>query len=142
MRVQGERATLPPPVPIGELVEKMMSDVDGDVPTGARAGSAPEDDGVQLDSLPPSAEADLLAEIGDAYLARLGSRTHVPFTRTSREAALRVPLDHWAGFVLSLVDGKASIDEIVDASSLPEVEALRLLCELRDRGLIDVRPRR
>lgn len=142
MRVQGERATLPPPVPIGELVEKMMSIGEGEVPSGRRAGSAPEDDGVQLDELPASAEATVLAEIGEAYLGRLGGRTHVPFTRTTREAALRVPLDHWAGFVLSLVDGAASIDEIVDASSLPEVEALRLLCELREQGLIDVRPRR
>jgi hypothetical protein len=103
-------------------------------------GETPAEEGVELDALAAADEADILAEIGDAYLARLGGRTHVPFTRASREAALRVPLDHWAGFVLSLIDGAVSVEDIVDASSLPEVEALRLLCELRDRGLIDVRP--
>jgi hypothetical protein len=119
-------------MPIGELVQKMMREVDGDIPI-----TAAED--VQLDELPASAEASILAEIGDTYLKRLGSRGHVPYLRTSAEAALRVPLEHWAGFVLSLVDGRASVEEIVDASALPEVEALRLLCDLHERGLIDFR---
>jgi hypothetical protein len=134
IREQGERVTLPPPVPIGELVQHMMGDIDGEAPAGP-----PPEQVVELDTLGASDEADILAEIGGAYLARLGGRTHVPFTRASREAALRVPLDHWAGFVLSLIDGAASVEDIVDASSLPEVEALRILCELRDKGLIDVR---
>jgi hypothetical protein len=123
---------MPPPVPIGELVQKMMSEVDGDIPITT------EQD-VQLDELPASAQDCILAEIGDAYLRKLGSRGHVPYLRTSPEAALCVPLEHWAGFVLSLVDGRASVEEIVDASSLPEVEALRLLCDLHDQGLIAVR---
>jgi len=132
IREQGERVTLPPPVPMGELVAKMMGKVDGDPPR----------EGVELDTLGAADEADILAEIGAAYLGRLGSLKHVPFTVASREAALRVPLDHWAGFVLSLIDGAASVEDLVDASALPEVEALRLLCELCDRGLIGVRPRR
>jgi hypothetical protein len=63
----------------------------------------------------------------------------VPFPLTTAEAAQRVSIDHWAGFVLSLVDGATTIDDILDASALAEVEALRLLCDLRERGLIDVR---
>ena len=108
---------------------------------GGAPGETPVEEGVELAALGAADEADILAEIGAAYLARLGDRTHVPFTLASREAALRVPLDHWAGFVLSLIDGAASVEDLVDASALPEVEALRLLCELCDRGLIGVRPR-
>ncbi len=137
MREQGERETLPPPVPMRELVARMMGDVDGDPPPTP----APETS-VELDALGADDEAEILAEIGAAYLARLGSRAHVPFTTASREAALGVALDHWAGFILSLVDGTASVEDVVDASSLPEIEALRLLCELRDRGLVRVRPPR
>ncbi len=145
-RAQGERRTMPPPVPIGELVEQMMGEIDGERPVsnGGPAGGYPQTPGAAPEGVTfeeVTFEADILDEIGDAYLARLGSRTHVPFIRMAREEALRVPLDHWAGFVLSLVDGKTSVDDIIDASSVPEIEALRLLCELREQGLIEVRPR-
>ncbi len=125
---------MPPPVPIGELVERMMGEIDGDAPPRA-PGRA------EITFEEVTVEADVIDEIGEAYLGRLGSRKHVPFTRMSRDEALRVPLDHWAGFVLSLVDGDASVDDIIDASSIPEIEALRLLCELREQGIIDVRLR-
>ena len=97
---------------------------------------------MELGDLAAADEAAILAEIRSAYLARLGSRTHVPFARTALTASSRTNLDHWAAFVLSLIDGKASIDDVIDASALPEVEALRVLCELRERGMIDVRPKR
>jgi hypothetical protein len=150
VRSQGERRTLPPPVPIGELVEQMMGEIDGDSPPTRRPEGAGDVGGYPQTpghvGRPPlvtfeevSVEADVIDEIGEAYLARLGSGAHIPFTRMTREAALRVPLDHWAGFVLSLVDGRASVDYIIDAASIPEIEALRLLCELREQGIIDVR---
>jgi hypothetical protein len=109
---------------------------------GSTPPTPPAEQSVELDDLGAADEAAILAEIRTTYLARLGSRTHIAFTIAPREIALRASLDHWAGFVLSLVDGKASIEELVDASSLPEVEALRVLCELRERGLIGVRPKR
>src|SRR5262249_2316904 len=85
------------------------------------------------------AEADLLEEIGATYLSRLGGRGHTPFTVMSPEEALKVPLDHWAGFVLSLIDGAMTVEQVVDASAMPAVEALRVLADLRDQGLIDIR---
>jgi hypothetical protein len=141
VREQCERSTSPPPVPITDLVQRMMDDVEGERPTAPPPHTTGEED-VQLDELPELVEAGVLDEIGEAYLERLGPRWHIPFIVMTRDEALRVPLDHWAGFVLSLVDGAASIDEILDASSMPEHEALRLLSELREQGLIDVRPPR
>jgi hypothetical protein len=129
----GERVTQPPPEPMSTIVARMMTD--GEAPR-------PPAEGVHLDDLAAADEAAILAEIRTAYLARLGSRTHVPFVRAALTASSRTDLDHWAAFILSLVDGKASIDDVIDASALPEVEALRVLCELRERGMIDVRPRR
>jgi hypothetical protein len=163
LREQGERQTLPPPVPIGVLVDGMMGDLDGDVhgfhaspgssgspgvapaPQAPALPSATSISGalaleLELDDLEGSAESSLLAEISDTYLGRLGSRAHVPFARMPPADLRRRSLDHWAGFVLSLVDGEASVEDILDAAAMPEHEALRLLCELREQGLIDVRP--
>jgi hypothetical protein len=134
----GERVTLPPPEPMSTLVARMMTEGEAPRPAAPRAAA----EGVQLDDLAAADEDAILAEIRTAYLARLGSRKHVPFVRTALTAKSRPDLEHWAAFVLSLVDGKASIDDVIDASALPEVEALRLLCELRERGMIDVRPKR
>lgn len=141
IRELGERGTTPPPVPITELVQSMMRDIEGEGPRVARRSAAPASVvGVEHGELPGAAAADVLAEIGAAYLARLGSRSHVPFTVMTSDEALRIPLEHWASFVLSLVNGATSVADIVDAASMPEVEALRLLCELREQGIIDVRP--
>jgi hypothetical protein len=135
LREQGERVTQPPPEPMSQIVARLMGE--GETPR-----TPPAKEGVELDALGAADEAEILAEIRSAYLARLGSRTHVPYARALLTAASRPDLDHWSALLLSLVDGKASIADVVDASSLPEVEALRLLCELRERGVIDVRPRR
>jgi aminopeptidase-like protein len=53
-----------------------------------------------------------------------------------------VPLDHWAGFVLSLVDGLTSVQDIVDLSPMPEHEVLNVLDRLHEHGLIRIRRRR
>jgi hypothetical protein len=162
---QCARETAPPPMPAADYVREMMRKVDGDPPPAAPRPAAPDtfDDPfsdlevqvhaappapssgleeVELDELPAGAEADLLEEIGQTYLSRLGGRGHVPFTVMPPEEALSVPLDHWAGFVLSLIDGTTSIEQVIDASAMPEVEALRVLSDLYEQGIIDVRPAR
>jgi hypothetical protein len=47
-------------------------------------------------------------------------------------------LDHRAGFVLSCVDGYSSIDEILDVSGMPPLDALRVLYELLQQRIIAV----
>ena len=138
--MQGERATLPPPVPIEQLVDRMMGDLSGEMAAVRRPPPVRRETAeLELGEMASSDQADLLAEIGEAYLGRLGGRTHVPFTLMTRHDTLRASLDHLAGFVLSLVDGTATVDDILDAASMPEHETLRLLCELREQGLIDLR---
>ena len=41
-----------------------------------------------------------------------------------------------AGFLLSLVDGISSIEELLDISSMPRLEALRILYGLLDQRVI------
>jgi hypothetical protein len=139
VRMQGERTTMPPPIPIDEIVGRMMGELSGEMPAARRTAGRRDTGELELGELEGCAEADLLAEICAAYLERLGDRTHVPFTLMTQQNTRRASLDHLAGFVLSLVDGAASIDDILDAAAMPEHETLRLLCELREQGLIDLR---
>jgi hypothetical protein len=47
-------------------------------------------------------------------------------------------LDHREGFILSLVDGRSSLETILDASAMPVLDALRIVCELFDARIIGV----
>lgn len=60
----------------------------------------------------------------------------VPRLAVSTRELMAMPLDHRAGFIASFVDGKFTVEMIVDASAMPEDEALALLGNLAARGVI------
>lgn len=94
-----------------------------------------------LEALPEHEEArrcqarctDVLSQM---YLARLGSLRQVVQVALSAEQIRWLSLDHRAGFLLSLVDGISSIEELLDISSMPRLEALRILYGLLDQRVI------
>jgi hypothetical protein len=45
-------------------------------------------------------------------------------------------LDHRAGFLLSLIDGSLSIEELLDVCGMPRLDALRILFGLFDQRVI------
>lgn len=56
-----------------------------------------------------------------------------------RESDVRwLGLDHRAGFLLSRVDGTSTIEELIDTSGMPRLEALRTLSELLDQRAIQI----
>src|SRR5215471_17373519 len=76
-------------------------------------------------------------ELRRVYLARLGSLERVPHVVMGPDAIFALTsLDFRAGFLLSRVNGLASICEIVDGASIPSREALRILSELYLRRVI------
>jgi hypothetical protein len=77
-------------------------------------------------------------ELAEKYLTKLGGRDAIPRVTISAEEIRSLALDHRAGFLLSFVDGQMSIDEVLDVSSMPALDALRLMLELRMEGVIDV----
>jgi len=96
-----------------------------------------------LASSPDHAEARRCAEscrqmLGKKYLTRLGGRDNIPRVIMSAEEMRVLSLDHRAGFLLSFVDGSMSIDEVLDVSSMPELDALRMMFELRMEGVIEI----
>lgn len=77
------------------------------------------------------------------YIGRLGSLDQVPVMMIPHAELRWLALDHRAGFVLSLVDGTSSIDEIIDVSTMAQLEVLRTLYNLLSQNVISLRrPRR
>ena len=71
--------------------------------------------------------------------AELGSLDRVPVVTATMSKILLAELDHREGFLLSLVDGRSSIEALLDAAPMPAEEALAILEGLRASGLITIR---
>lgn len=72
------------------------------------------------------------------YTARLGSTSKVPRLAIPAAELQWLSLDHRAGFLLSCVDGRSSIEEILDVSGMPALDALRILYTLLQQQIIEV----
>ena len=70
------------------------------------------------------------------YSSRVGCLTRVPIVAIRENDMRWLGLDHRAGFLLSRVDGRASLVEILDVSGMPRLEALKTLVELYEAGAI------
>ncbi len=75
-------------------------------------------------------------ETEESLLQRIGVITSVPVLVAD---VTKLNLDPRAAFVLRFLDGMSSVDDILDASGLPRVEALRILADLAGRGVIAMR---
>jgi len=71
-----------------------------------------------------------------ALLERLGPLTAVPVLVAD---VTKLNLDHRAAFVLRFLDGMSSIEDILDASGLPRLEALSILDNLLRHQVIALR---
>jgi hypothetical protein len=81
-------------------------------------------------------------ELYKRYLERLGAADHVPRLAVHSGAITGLALDHRAGFLLSCVDGDSTVEEIIDVSAMPRLEAVRVLYELLQEGVIEMTARR
>lgn len=70
------------------------------------------------------------------YLNRLGTTEGVLIVQVPPSEIRWLSMNHRAGFVLSLVDGSSSIEEIIDVSGMPRFEVLRTMVDLLERGVI------
>lgn len=78
---------------------------------------------------------DALAEL---YVSRLGGMARVPQLAIPTDQLHWLALDHRAGFLLSLIDGMSSIEDILDMSGMSSLEALRTMFELMQQDVIHV----
>ncbi|MGD0676975.1 MAG: hypothetical protein ABSC94_16290 [Polyangiaceae bacterium] len=60
-----------------------------------------------------------------------------PRVTMSSEALKRLPLDHRAGFVISLMDGSIDLEMIVDLCGMERDDALGLVRDLYESGVVE-----
>jgi hypothetical protein len=92
---------------------------------------------------PEHAEASRSADecrrvLRQMYLSRLGGPELVPTAAMHSDQMRWLSLDHHSGFLLSLIDGRCTIEELIDMSGMPELDALRILVELLDQTVIRI----
>ena len=79
-------------------------------------------------------------ELEAHYAARIGPRRQIPRIAMTANEMTALSLDHRSGFLLSLVDGNCTIDDLLDVSGMPRLEALKILCDLLDHGVLALTP--
>jgi len=77
------------------------------------------------------------AAVTDDAWAR--SMSGVPVVVMSVADLKRLPLDHRAGFLLSLMDGAIDLDTMVEIAGMSREEVLRLVRDLFESGVVDFR---
>jgi hypothetical protein len=74
----------------------------------------------------------------DMYGSRMPNLDEPPRLVMAPAQLRWLTLDHRAGFLLSMIDGMSTVEEILDISGMPRLEAMRILCELIDKRVITV----
>jgi hypothetical protein len=72
------------------------------------------------------------------YSARIGSLDQVVSVAVPNDQIRWLTLDHRAGFLLSLIDGGSTVDQILDISGMTRLDALRIIYQLLDQRVISL----
>jgi hypothetical protein len=110
-----------------------LNDFEGALQLISKAEAQGQDD-ARLRQLREQCEAQLLK----LYESRLGDLQQTPKTKVHSSELVWLNLDHRAGFVLSLVDGRISYDELFALSGMPKLETARVVAQLVRDGIIGV----
>ena len=70
------------------------------------------------------------------FAARIGPLDQIISVAISPEEVQWLALDHRAGFLLSLVDGQSTVDEILDISGMTRLDALKIIFDLTERHVV------
>ncbi len=90
--------------------------------------------------LEAQAALDLVrASLYRKYRQRTKEGSGVPRVKLGPQEILRFNLGANAGFVLSMIDGHTSVDELVALTNMDPFEALHVLGKLMDSGIVEVR---
>jgi hypothetical protein len=68
--------------------------------------------------------------------SRIGQLDQVVQVALSTEELRWLTLDHRAGFILSLVDGVLSVEELLDIAGMTKLESLRIFVHLLEQKVI------
>jgi len=96
-----------------------------------------------LESHPEDLDAPRYAQscrdvLTQMYSARLGSLDQFVRVAVPNDQIRWLTLDHRAGFLLSLIDGGSTVDQILDISGMTRLDALRIMYQLLDQRVISL----
>ena len=98
-----------------------------------------------LDMLPEAPQSEVRMATRPEMRAALtdeawaGRMAGSPVVVMGVESLKRLPLDHRAGFLLSLMDGAIDLDTMVEIAGMPRAVALRMVRDLFESGVVDFR---
>jgi hypothetical protein len=124
-----------PPVPVSEMEELFAL---GNFSEALRVAE------LVLGRLPEHEQAQRCAQksrerLEQFYCSKIGSLTQVPAVALQSSDLRWLGLDHRAGFVLSRIDGRLSLDDLLEICSMPRLEVLKTINELLNCGAITLR---
>jgi hypothetical protein len=128
--------------PSDERIEPNWTNASSLPPTMSRAPVAPLPPAPTKPPAPPVAPPSAAppsvstAEEESRLLAQVITLKKIPRLRVSGEALTKLPLDHRAGFVITLIDGTSSIEDLIDASGMSRLDVLRVVVSLIGRGVV------
>jgi hypothetical protein len=98
-----------------------------------------------IESDPEDLEAPRFAQscrdvLTQMYSARLGSLDQIVAVAVPNDQVRWLTLDHRAGFLLSLIDGGSTLDQILDMSGMTRLDALRIMYQLFEQRVISLGP--
>jgi len=96
-----------------------------------------------LEANPDDLEAPRYAQscrdvLTQMYSARIGSLDQRVAVAVPSDQIRWLTLDHRAGFLLSLIDGGITVDQILDISGMTRLDALRIMYQLLDQRVISL----
>jgi hypothetical protein len=72
------------------------------------------------------------------FAAKIGPLDQVMQVVISPQEVQWLSLDHRAGFLLSLVDGQSTVDEILDISGMSRLDALKIIHQLVEQQIVNL----
>jgi hypothetical protein len=96
-----------------------------------------------LESNPEDREASRYAQscrgvLTQMYSARIGAMDQIVAVAVPSDQIRWLTLDHRAGFLLSLIDGGSTVDQILDISGMTRLDALRIMYQLLEQRVISL----
>jgi hypothetical protein len=96
-----------------------------------------------LEDDPEHVDALLYAEhcrdtLKQMYVSNLGGLGKIPQLAVSPDQLRWLALDHRAGFLLAQLDGRSTLEELLDVCGMQPFEAIRLLVQLMQQNVIRV----
>lgn len=73
-------------------------------------------------------------------LSRLGSLQQIVELAVDATELQWLTIDHRAGFLLSLIDGLSTLEDLLDICGMPRLQALQIFAELADQKVVRLRP--